>query len=303
MKLFLLLTLFKLISFLPLSMLRALGGMVGIIALKLSKRAGKRLRANLLVTGVCTKENIDKFVHATAKELGKTLLETVAIAWQKPANLIAQLVTQGANFDQVVAAAKTGAVVLITPHIGNFEIGIKATAAIIQDKPFSILYKPSKDSVFNAIMLKGRTADNINPVPTTRRGIVSLLRTLKSGGILGILPDSVASSGDGVWVDFFGQRVFATTLAAKLTLLPGVSTFFVSALRVKDGFVIDYLPYAPATEDVALIVQDIYRMLETVVLSAPTQYYWSYDRFRTPSHALATTTKVMTNSKEQSISK
>lgn|SRR6185437_7427857 len=285
MKLFMLQLLFRLMGYLPLSVLRGFGSIVGVVAVKFSKRSGKRLRTNLLATGMCTEENVDKFARDAAKEWGKTIVETIAIAWQRGPSKCVKLASQGINFDQMLAATKFGPVIFLTPHIGNFEIGVKATSAIVTDRVFNILYKPSKDPVFNAIMLDGRTEKNINPVPTTRHGVANLLRALKGGGIVGILPDNVASGGDGVWVDFFGKKVFATTLAAKLILYPGATTFFVSSMRVEDGFVIDYRPYVPKTTDIAEIVQDLYRMLETVVLKAPTQYYWSYDRFRTPAHA------------------
>lgn len=287
MKLFMLKLLIRLLSYLPLSVIRSLGSVVGIIGLKVSKRAGIRMKANLLATGICTAENVDKFALDAAKEWGKTIVETIAIAWQSGATRCTKMAFQGANFDQMLAATKFGPVVFLTPHIGNFEIGVKATAAIVTDRTFNILYKPSKDPVFNAIMLDGRTEENIKPVPTTRHGVAHLLRVLKNGGVVGILPDNVASGGDGVWVDFFGKKVFATTLAAKLMLFPNVTTFFVSSMRVKDGFIIDYLPYVPKTTDVTEIVRDLYKMLESVVLKAPTQYYWSYDRFRTPDHAPA----------------
>jgi KDO2-lipid IV(A) lauroyltransferase len=285
MKLFILKLIFRLLSYLPLSVLRVCGGTIGIIAVKFSKRSGKRLRANLLATGICTEENVDKIARDAAKEWGKTIIESVTIAWQRPASKCMELALQRSNFEQVLAAIKRGPVIFLTPHIGNFEIGIKATSAIETDSVFNILYKPSKDPVFNAIMLGGRTEKNINPVPTTRHGVAHLLRALKSGGIVGILPDNVASGGDGVWVDFFGKKVYATTLAAKLILLPGTTTFFTSTLRVKEGFVIDYMPYVPQTTEVTQVVQDLYKMLEGMILKTPTQYYWSYDRFRAPAHA------------------
>lgn len=272
-------------SYLPLSFLRGLGSIVGIIMLKFSGRSGKRLRANLLLTGMCSEENVDRFALDTAKELGKTLVEIVTVAWYRSPKQCSEIVAQGANFDQMLSAAKSGAVIFLTPHVGNFEIGVKATSAVVKDKVFNVLYKPNKDPVFDAIMLDGRTEENIKPVPTTRHGVAHLIRTLKNGGLVGILPDSVASRGDGVWVDFFGKKVFATTLAAKLILFPKVTTFFANCVRVKDGFVIDYLPYVPETTDIAVIVQDLYKMIESIILKAPTQYYWSYDRFRKPSHA------------------
>lgn len=272
-------------SFLPLQLLRNIGSVVGFIAYKFSTRSSNRLRANLLATGMCNEANLEKFARQTAKELGKTLIESIAVVWYRTPTQCSKLVTQGLNFEQMMKATKLGPVLYFTPHIGNFEIGAKSTASILPQRIFNILYKPAKDPVFNTIMLKGRSAVNIKPHPITRRGISSFIRALKEGGLVGLLPDNVASSGDGVWVNFFGNKVFATTLAAKLTLLPHVKTFFVYTLRTNNGFTMNYLPFEPKGTDIASIVQDLYVMLETIVQKAPTQYYWSYDRFRKPSHA------------------
>ena len=134
-------------------------------------------------------------------------------------------------------------------------------------------------------MKTGRTEDNINPVPTNSRGIVALLRALKRNEFIGVLPDSVASHGDGVWVDFFGNQVFATTLSAKMVSFKDAITFVVGSFRVSGGFDLEFVPYIKKTDDISVVVQDIYGIIEKMVAKAPTQYFWSYDRFRTPDHA------------------
>lgn len=273
---------FLLLSILPLSVLRSIGSVVGILAMKLSKRAGKRLRNNLLITKICDETNIDRIACQTSAELGKTLVESVAIAWHRSRLYSANLVLYTIGLDQIKQAAAEGAVVFLTPHIGNFEIAVKSAAAKISNKKFNILYKPTKNPVLNHIMLSGRTEDNINPVPTSRYGVATLLKAIKNKELVGMLPDSVASGGDGVWVEFFGLPVFATTLAAKFTMMPNVKSFVVSSKRVPGGFISEFIPYAPVSHNINIVVQELYKMFEHIVLENPTQYYWSYDRFRVP---------------------
>lgn len=279
--------LIKLLSYLPLSVLRSLGGIIGIIAMKLSKRSSKRLRANLIITGMCTEENANEMAKKTAMELGKTLVETTCIAWQRTKEQNAKLIVKAKNFDIMEKELLSGKpIVFLTPHISNFEIALKYTASKIP-RVFTVLYKPSKDQWFNDMMIKGRTEDNIKPVPTNRQGVFTLAKDLRAGGVIGVLPDSIASSGDGVWVEFYGKKVFATTLAAKMAMTPGAVSFIVATIRVKGGFEVEYIPFTPSSSDIATVVQDIYHVIEKVVLQAPEQYYWSYDRFRVPNHAPA----------------
>ena len=279
--------LIRLMAYLPLSVLRGLGAVIGLVAIRLSKRSGKRLKANLIATGMCSAEEADELARQTAMELGKTLVETTCIAWHRSMAHNAKLIVKTHNYElmeQVLLSGKP--VVFLTPHISNFEIALKFTASKI-NRVFTILYKPSKDKWFNNLMIQGRTEENIKPVPTNRQGVLTLAKDLRNGGVIGVLPDSVASSGDGVWVKFFGKDVFATTLAAKMVLAPGVSSFIVATTRVRGGFALDYIPFTPASTDLTAVVQDIYHVIEKAVAQAPAQYYWSYDRFRTPDHAPA----------------
>jgi len=282
MKKIIILGLLKLLSVLPLTILRGLGALVGIIGLKFSKKSRMRLRANLLKTGMATNENIDKMAKKTAIEFGRTLVETICIAWQRSKAYNASLILETINFRLVKEAVQSGkALVFLTPHIGNFEIALKYTAQKL-DREFTVLYKPTKDKWLNALMYKGRTENNIHPVPTNRNGVLALVKALKRKEAIGVLPDSVASQGDGVWVNFFGQKVFATTLAAKMALTPKVITFVVASRRIPGGFVVEYVPYLVQTQEINSLVQDLYSIFEKIVLQAPEQYYWSYDRFRIP---------------------
>lgn len=275
----------KLFSLLPMSILRKIGALVGIAALKLSNRAANRLKSNLITTGMCVEKDVEEMAKLTAIELGKTITETVCIAWQRSRAYNASFFKRAINFAVVEAAcAQDKPIVFLTPHIGNFEMAVKYTANRIK-RDFTILYKPEKDQWFNEMMLNGRSEDNIIPVPTNRQGVLTLVKSLKDNGIIGILPDNVASTGDGVWVNFFGKPVFATTLAAKLMTYNGATTFLVASYRIKDGFEIEYIPFKAISEDVQVIMREMYYEFEKMILKAPAQYFWSYNRFRVPKHA------------------
>lgn len=274
------------LAYLPLSWLRGIGSLMGKLAFKFSSQKGKtRLTNNLLLTGMCNEEELSVMSRRTAEELCKTLVETITVAWFRNKKYNASLVHEIHGIELVEKEIAQGKpIVFLTPHIGNFEIALKATAYRLKNN-FTVLYKPSKDKWYNELMLNGRSEDNIKPVPTTSRGILALVKALKKHEYIGILPDSVASQGDGVWVDFFGERVFAATLAAKMASFKDAATFVVSSRRVKNGFIAEYIPYITTSTEPATMTQEIYKIIETIVLKAREQYFWSYDRFRRPSHA------------------
>lgn len=280
MKKFLITTILKILSLLPLPAIRALGSAVGILVLKLSKNSSRRLRKNLLITGLATEANIDLMVRKTAEAMGMTLAEAALIAWQKNYSRINKLFEVDESFTKVKQLLASGQnIVFLTPHIGNFELAIKYFALNLPMN-INILYKPEKDPILNAIMLEGRTEPNVTPVPTNRKGVLSLMKHFKSGGTIGILPDNVASGGDGEWVKFFGHYVYATSLAAKICQTPNSCVMFVQNLRTPNGFKSRCIPFNPSSSDTHNIIQEMYGEIEKMVLEAPEQYYWSYDRFR-----------------------
>lgn len=277
--------LFKILSYMPLWFIRSLGSLIGIVAMKLSKKSYRRLCDNLIATKMATHENVDAIARKTAKELGKTLIEIPTIAWHRSKKYNASLIKKSIGFEHMESVLNSGRpVVFLTPHISNFEIALKATAFYTK-RIVTVLYKPPKEKWLNQMMIDGRTENNIKPVPTSRMGVLTLAKDLKAGGVIGLLPDSIASSGDGVWIEFFGKKVFAPTLAAKMVLMPEIETFIVPAKRVRGGFSVKYIPFKPVNTDVTNTIRDIYKVIEETILEAPEQYYWSYNRFRVPDHA------------------
>ena len=63
-----------------------------------------------------------------------------------------------------------------------------------------------------------------------------MMKHYQNGGDIGILPDNVASGGNGEWVKFFDNYVYATTLTAKLCQNNDTSAVIVQTLRTKKGF-------------------------------------------------------------------
>lgn len=286
MKYYLIKCLLYIFSFFPLSIIRFLGNLVGIIVYKYSKKTRERTKKNLLITGIATVDNVEQMALNVAKNLGQTLIETILFAWNRNQYFNSKLIKKNRNIEQVFVSIKANKpIIFLTPHIANFEIIVKSTAYILQKSKFTIIVKPSKNKLFNKLMFNGRYEKNINPVPTNKTGVISLIKALKNKQIIGILPDSVASHGDGIWVDFFGQKVFATTLSAKMIQYQLADVYIVNSIRVRNGFEVDFIKYDMKVNDTKYIVQEIYNILENMIKSNPEQYFWSYDRFRKPDHA------------------
>jgi KDO2-lipid IV(A) lauroyltransferase len=113
------------------------------------------------------------------------------------------------SFDDFASLAKTTqaskergerqGVIILTPHIGSFELGARAYGSVA---PITVLYKAPRRADLHELLKVARTHPNITPVPADTGGVRAMLRALKRGEAIGILPDQVPSAGDGVWAPF-----------------------------------------------------------------------------------------------------
>src|SRR5690625_2274592 len=128
-----------------------------------------------------------------------------------------------------------------------------------------------------------RSTDNIDMAPTNRRGVAQLLKALKRGEIVGILPDQVPEPGSGAEVaPFFGQPALTMTLVHNLIQRTGCSVLSVYAERVPGGFKMVVLPADQDifNEQAASSVAALNRSVEACVRRVPEQYQWEYKRLR-----------------------
>jgi len=218
-------------------------------------------------------------------ESGKAVLE-LAPVWMRPYAKVLKLVRATEGWEHIDAARAAGrGVIVIAPHIGCFEMINLYYAA---QHPFTAMYKPPRQPALEAMMLAGRQRGQAKLVPTDMSGVRALLAALKRGEGIGILPDQVASAGDGVWAPFFGRPAYTPTLVASLQRKTDAAAFFVAAERLTwgRGYVLHVTPVMqsfPADKTAAAVL--INQGVEAMVRRFPAQYLWNYNRHKQPGSA------------------
>jgi KDO2-lipid IV(A) lauroyltransferase len=278
--------LFKLLARLPLPLLHALGIALGWIIYWAPGRHSARLRNNIFDSGVCAPErDCQRLLRQTIGESGKAITELFPV-WLRPYARVLKLVKHTSGWEAIDAARAAGkGVIVIAPHIGCFELINLHYAA---QYPFTAMYKPPRKAVLAELMLAGRQRGQATLVPTDLSGVRALLAALKRHEGIGILPDQVASSGDGVWAPFFGRPAYTPTLVASLQRKTGAAAFFVAAERLSwgRGFHLHVFPVDGAfPEDKSAAALRINQGVEAVVRRFPAQYLWSYNRHKRPGSA------------------
>ena len=112
-----------------------------------------------------------------------------------------------------------------------------------------------------------------------------MAKALKKGEAIGLLPDQVPQEGEGVWADFFGKQAYTMTLSAKLHSMSGAPIILTYAERLPQGkgYVVRFVKFEETlTGDPVQQAEAINRSMEKLIARSPAQYFWSYNRYKTP---------------------
>jgi KDO2-lipid IV(A) lauroyltransferase len=270
---------------LPLSALHRLGAFLGRVVYLVSPRYRRYFRANLRAAGYADGALLSQAIA----EAGKALLELPAI-WLRPHATVADWVVQVTGWDLVDAAlARRRGIIFLTPHLGCFEITAQYYAyRAPATAPLTVLYRSPKKKAVEPLMLAGRDRPNMRLARADLGGVRILLRALKHGEAIGILPDQAPGVGEGEWAEFFGRPAYTMTLAGRLAEASAAQVILACAERLPQGrgyhLRLSAMPPALAGESPA---RSLNRALEGLIRLCPSQYGWGYNRFKVPAGAQA----------------
>ncbi|TAG27950.1 MAG: lysophospholipid acyltransferase family protein [Burkholderiales bacterium] len=203
--------LFKLLSRWPLPLLHGVGALLGWLAYLLSPTYRRRFSANARQAGYTPSQVRKAIAHA-----GRMVTELPRLWWGKPVH-IAWLGQE--TFD--AAHINRQGIIFLTPHLGCFEITAQAIALRYaqEQRQITVLYRPARQAWLQELMRGARDRPGMQAVPASLSGVKALVKALRSGQALGMLPDQVPPQGLGVWADFFSILVTTTAPRASWRLM------------------------------------------------------------------------------------
>jgi KDO2-lipid IV(A) lauroyltransferase len=268
--------LFRLLSFLPLPILHAIGVVIGWVVYLSSATYRHRMQANIRQAG------FGDHLFAAVGEAGKNILELPFVWFASPARALKSL--QVASWKPVQDALEAGrGIIFLTPHLGCFEISAQAAAA---RSPLTVLYRPPKLRALKPLIEGARARHNLALAPANLSGVRALLKVLKRNGWIGLLPDQVPQNGEGVWADFFGKPAYTMTLPAKIVQMTGAPIILAFAERLPRGKGYALHLSSLSIEDCLTPEQQaraINAAMEQLIARCPAQYFWSYNHYKVPA--------------------
>ena len=273
--------LLQLLAWVPLPLLRILGGCVGLWA---GYVPGRRFQTCLTNLRLCFPEQDDFWCQSVARKSliheACTLLEMPRL-WRLSPERIESLAIRVSGFDLLEQAQTQGkGIILVTPHFGSWEFsGLYLTGHVTMYS----MYRPLKHQVIDDFVRQGRQHTGAMLVPADTGGVRLLLRALEERHAVGILPDHVPRrKEDGVMAPFFEIPANTGVLVSRLARRQDVVVLLIQARRCRGGFHVSFRAADPRvySHDREEAATGINAMVEAAIAEDVAQYWWSYPRFR-----------------------
>src|SRR5262249_23614688 len=158
-----------------------------------------------------------RILRASCRNLGRVAAEFCHL-WQLDAQHLSRTVrfADRAAWDAGIARAGQRGLVIVTAHLGNWEL--LAYAHGLFGHPVTLVHRPMHNSLFDRAIGAIRAAAGTRSI-NKRAAAKEAIRALRQGGILAIPSDQNQTSSAGVFVDFFGKLACTTAGAARLAML------------------------------------------------------------------------------------
>lgn len=185
-------------------------------------------------------------------------------------------------FDDAIAAGK--GVIVTAPHYGNWEL---LNQWLAEKTEIAVLYAPPDAKAAEEFLNIVRDNDN-HRVTQVRAdgasGVRTLLKILKQGGVIGILPDQQPKVGDGEYAPFFDYPALTMTLLSKLAQKTKAPVIMAYCERVDDKDLqfevhLEAADLEIYNDDLNESVAALNRSVEKIARRDFLQYQWTYKRF------------------------
>lgn len=171
--------------------------------------------------------------------------------------------------------------IFITPHFGSWELsGLFASSLY----PLATLYRPSRLYI-DPLIIEGRGKNGATLVSTTTQGIRDMMKAMRNGRSVGILPDQDPGEGEGIFAQFFGIQTNTIALVSRLANKFKIPAYIVASKRNLDTgtFTIELIKIDDdlQSDDVLTSITTLNQAIEHEIRKSPEQYLWTYKRFKT----------------------
>ncbi len=261
-----------------------LGRLLGRILYHFDKKHQRIVQQNIRFSNLLSSpEQIEGLSKRIFQHFGISLIELLQMACFTKQELASKVCIEGEKI-LTDALAKQKGVVLITAHLGNYEMAAQSIPCLL-GLPMAGVAKKMRNARLNRLIHNMRTRFG-NTVIYKKGALPEMMQTLRQGKVVTILMD-VSRRFDGVEVNFFGRRATATPAAALLALRCKSPILPAFSYRNPKGKLITQIE--PPVEikrskdlrfDLQNNTQRITDCVERAVRKHPAQWNWTLKRWK-----------------------
>lgn len=218
----------------------------------------------------------------SARNAGRTMAETLKLPHLRPEEIRDRVPMPSVAPIREALASGRG-VLIVTAHFGQWEW---AAIRLAQElgRPMSVVARRHKHPRADGIIREARASHGLAIVDDEDR--LAMVRVLKSGGLLGVLPDQYVVRG-AVQVNFMGRPSWSTPGPAWLARTTGARVFAGFCIRHWDGsfeaFLLPELEMVATDDREADLIENTQRIsaaIEQAIRRTPDNWLWLHDRWK-----------------------
>jgi KDO2-lipid IV(A) lauroyltransferase len=267
---------------------RALGRLVGALDQRHVAIAEDNLRHAFPDWDRARRLRVARGVYA---HFGRMIMDILWLRGHTRDEVMSRLDVIGREHVEAAMARGKGAI-FVTGHLGNWEVIGLAHGWTFG--PMAVVARALDNPALDRRMCAFRAMAG-NRVIYKRDALREVLRTLHAGQGVAILIDQNVQEKDGIFVDFFGRPAATTTVAAALAVKTGCALLPAHTTIGPDGRYravynppLEWTPSGDRAADIALLTQELTRVIEGWIREHPDQWLWIHRRWKTqPSEGTA----------------
>ena len=268
----------RLLAILPLSWVRGLGWLLGSLLFYVIRSRRRIAEINLTL---CFPEHSSKQIRRLARQnfiyFMQALLDRGWLWHGSSAVTLRRLKISGA----VEQLQNNEPVVLFVPHFVGLDAGNTAFTQQIPRKLITI-YTNQANKTIDAWILQRRARFGNVRLFGRIAGVKEIVAALRSGEMLGILPDMGFGPEESIVVPFYGIPTYTVPSLHRFTRLGKAKLVPVLNKMTKYGYEVNILPAWEnfPTDNMEADTARMNKELETYIATMPAQYFWVHKRFK-----------------------
>ena len=274
------------LGLLPRQVAVGIGCMMGKAAYRVSRKLRQTGERNLeLAFPTLDSRERERILRGCFISLGRQLGEVSKFSGMRNRDLSDVIECEGLE-NLTTAHAGGRGVILFTGHLGAWELS-SLTLSLL-GYPLNFLVRRIDNPKVEQLLDQTRTRFG-NGTIDKRNAMRPALRSLRAGGILGLLVDVNMVSQEGIFVDFFGKAASTTFMLAKLALRTNAPVLPVFApwnakrnrflLHIGEPLTVERS--GNEAEDVRTLTSHFTKVIEDYIRRYPDQWLWIHKRWRT----------------------